>query len=227
MHRFYVEARSRDSKYYSHNSIRVGLDRFLNNKNINFSIISDIEFKVTDDALNAHLIELDREGKILSMKHKPALVHRDVELFYEKKLFGLETPESLRQTAWFNIMLHFGNPQIKHWSRVHHTWKGHEKPPKGPTGAKMKLQLSCHRCWVWQFSISSVLAVKTYLSKRNTQCQALWQKPKVQKAMKYSHAEDAWYRQSNHTRRRTFFLKCSKRQDWLLPTLYTVCEPPL
>lgn len=94
LRRFYVKARSHNGKYYSRNSIRVGLDRYLNNENINFSIITDIEFKVADDAMNAHLIEPDREGKIRSMKHKPALVRRDVELLHEKKLLGLETPES-------------------------------------------------------------------------------------------------------------------------------------
>lgn len=133
LRRFYVKARSHNGKYYSRNSTRVGMDRYLNNENINFSIITDIEFKVADDAMNAHLIEPDREGKIRSMKHKPALVPRDVELLHEKKLLGLETPESLLQTAWFNIVFHFGNPQIKQRPRMHHkSWKGHEKPPKGP-----------------------------------------------------------------------------------------------
>ena len=37
------------------------------------------------------------------------------------------------------------------------------------------------------------LAVKTYLSKRNKQCQGLWQKLKNHKAMKFSFAEDVWY----------------------------------
>ena len=37
-----------------------------------------------------------------------------------------------------------------------------------------------------------VLAVKTYLSKRNKQCQALWEKPKNHKVLKFSYA-DVWY----------------------------------
>ena len=93
------------------------------------------EFKVADDALNANLIKLAREG-IPSTEHKPAVVRRDVELLCEKKLLGLETPESLLQTAWFNIILHFekrgrenmrddgwrySNPQIKHRLRLHPT----------------------------------------------------------------------------------------------------------
>ena len=54
LRRFYVEARSHDAKYYSRNSmrkIRAGLDRHLNKENINFSIITDREFKPANDAL--------------------------------------------------------------------------------------------------------------------------------------------------------------------------------
>ena len=89
-------------------AIRAGLDRSLNKENTNFSIITDREFKPANDALNAHLVELAREGKISSTKHKPALIPQDVDILYEKKQLGLETPERLPQTAWFNFRLHFG-----------------------------------------------------------------------------------------------------------------------
>ena len=89
-------------------AIRAGLDRYLNKENTNFSIITDRDFKPANEALNAHLVELAREGKISSTKRKPALIPKDIEILYEKKQLGLETPESLLQTAWFNIMLHFG-----------------------------------------------------------------------------------------------------------------------
>ena len=36
------------------------------------------------------------------------MIPRDAEILYGKHELGLETPESLLQTAWFNIMLHFG-----------------------------------------------------------------------------------------------------------------------
>ena len=65
--------------------IRVGLDRYLNKENVNFSVITDREFKPANDALNAHLDELAREGKFSSTKHKPAMIPRDVEILYEKK----------------------------------------------------------------------------------------------------------------------------------------------
>ena len=113
LRRFYVEGRQHEGKYYSRNSmraIRAGLDTYLNNENINFSIITDGKFKPANDALNVNLVELAREGKISPTKHKPAMKPRDVEILYEKKQLGLETPESLLQTACFNIILYFGKP---------------------------------------------------------------------------------------------------------------------
>ena len=210
MRRFYVEARSHDGKYYSRNSmraIRAGLDRYLTKENINFSIITGREFKPANDALNAHLVELAREGRISSTKHKPALIPQDVEILYEKKQLGLETPESLLQTAWFNIMLHFGkrgrenmremtaediqiynsSSGLEYITLVERTTKNHQgglNSSENEATAVMSEMPGNPRC--------PVLAVKT-LSKRNKQCQALWQKPKDHKAMKFSPAGDVWY----------------------------------
>jgi len=36
------------------------------------------------------------------------LIPQDVDILYENKQLGLETPERLQHIAWFNIMLHFG-----------------------------------------------------------------------------------------------------------------------
>ena len=145
-------------------AIRAGLDRYLNKENTNFSIITDRDFKPANEALNAHLVELAREGKISSTKHKPALIPQDVEILYEKKQLGLETPESLFQTAWFNIMLHFGKRGRENMRemtaediQIHKSSSGLESTShllKGPrritkeasTAAKMRLQLSCQRC---------------------------------------------------------------------------------
>ena len=211
MRRFYVEARSSDGKYYSRNSmraIRAGLERQLNKQNSNFSIITDQEFKPANDALNAHLVELARQGKISSTKHKAAMVPEDVQILYDKKQLGLETPESLLQTAWFNIMLHFGkrgrenqremtaddiqihksSSGLEYITPVERATKNHQgglKSNENEAAAVMSEMPGNPRC--------PVLAVKTYLSKRSKQCQALWQKPKNHSAMKFSPTEDVWY----------------------------------
>ena len=136
------------------------------------------------------------------------MIPRDIELLYEKKQLGLETPESLLQTAWFNIMLHFGKRGrenmremtaddiqihksscgLEYITLVERATKNHQGGPNSSENeavAVMSEMPGNPRC--------PVLAVKTYLSKRNEQCQALWQKPKNHKAMKFSSAEDACY----------------------------------
>ena len=189
-------------------AIRAGLDRYLNKGNVNFSIITDREFKPANDALNAHLVKLAREGRISSAKHKPAMISRDVEILHEKKQLGLETPQSLLQTAWFNIMLYFGkrgrenmremtaediqihksSSGLAYITLVEKATKNHQgglNSSKNEAAAVMSEIPGNPRC--------PVLAVKTYLSKRNKQCQALWQKSKNHKALKFSYAEDVWY----------------------------------
>ena len=72
-----------------------------------------------------------------------------------------------------------------------------------------------------------VLPVKIYLSKWIKQCQALWETPKHHKAIQFSLAFDIWYCKLlcwENTSWRTFFLRCPKKQDWLLCTLHIVCE---
>ena len=166
----------------------------MNKENTNFSIITDRDFKPANEALNAHLVELTREGKISSTKHKPALIPQDVEILYEKKQLGLETPERLLQTAWFNIMLHFGKrgrenmremtaediqihksssglEYITHVERATKNHRGGFNSSENEAAAVMSEMPGNPRC--------PVVAVKTYLSKRNKQCQALWQNQKT------------------------------------------------
>ena len=66
-----------------------------------------------------------------------------------------------------------------------------------------------------------VLAVKTYLSKRNKQCQALWQKPKNHKAMKFSPAEDVWYCNSPLGKHKLENLLSEMSKKAGLATIYT------
>lgn len=66
-----------------------------------------------------------------------------------------------------------------------------------------------------------VVAVKTYLTKQNKQCQALWQKPKNHKAMKLSPAEDVWYCNALPGMHRLENLLCEMSKKAGLATIYT------
>ena len=66
-----------------------------------------------------------------------------------------------------------------------------------------------------------VVAVKTYLSKRNKQCQALWQKPKKHNAMKFNPAEDVWYCNAPLGKNKLENLLCEMSKKAGLATIYT------
>ena len=111
--RFYVEARNVEGKPYSRNTIkaiRSGLDRFLSGspQRKPFSIIRDKAFKPANEALDASLKDLAREGLISSTKHKCPISNEDLEALYAVNQLGVNTPESLVNTAWFYTILYFG-----------------------------------------------------------------------------------------------------------------------
>ena len=110
--RFYVEARNVEGKPYSRNTlkaIRSGLDRFLSGspQRKPFSLIRDREFKPANEALDASLKDLARQGLIFSTKHKRPISKEDLEAIYAANQLGLDTLESLVNTACFYTVLYF------------------------------------------------------------------------------------------------------------------------
>ena len=73
-----------------------------------FSIIRDRGFKPTNEALDASLKDLARQGLIPSTKHKRPISKEDLEALYAANQLSLDTPESLVNTAWFYTVLYFG-----------------------------------------------------------------------------------------------------------------------
>ena len=111
--RFYIEARNVEGKPYSRNTMKVirsGLDRFLSGspQRKPFSIIRDKVFKPANEALDASLKDLARQGLISSTKHKRPISSEDLEALYAANQLGLNPPESLVNTAWFYIILYVG-----------------------------------------------------------------------------------------------------------------------
>jgi len=91
-------------------AIRSGLERFLSSspRRKSFSIIRDKEFKPANEGLDASLKDLARQGLITSTKYKYPIFSEDLETLYAANQLGLNTPESLVNTAWFYTILHFG-----------------------------------------------------------------------------------------------------------------------
>ena len=120
------------------------------------------------------------------------MILRDVKFTTKKKQLVLETPDSLLQTAWLNIILPFRKPGrenmremtaddfqihksssgLEYITLVERATKNHQgglNSSENEAASVMSEMLGNPRC--------PVLAVKSYLSKRNKQCQVLWQKP--------------------------------------------------
>ena len=96
-------------------AIRSGLYRFLSvsPQRKPFSIIRDREFKPANEALDASLKDLARQGLISSTKHKRSIFKEDLEALYATNQLGLDTPESLVNTSWFYTVLSFGKEAVK------------------------------------------------------------------------------------------------------------------
>ena len=96
--------------------------------------------------------------------------------------------ENQREMTADDIQIHKSSSGLEYITLVERATKNHQgglKRNENEAAAVMSEMPGNPRC--------PVLAVKTYLSKRNKQCQALWQKLKNHNAMKFSPTEDVWY----------------------------------
>ena len=117
-----------------------------------------------------------------------------------------------------DIQIHKSSSGLEYITLVERATKNHQgglNSGENEAAAVMSEMAASPRC--------PVLAVKTYLSERNKQCQSrsLWQKPKNHKAMKFSPAEDVWYCNAplgKHKLENLFF-EMSKKAG--LATIYT------
>ena len=208
---FYVEARQRDGSHYSRNSmknIRAGLDRYLSSLKVSFSIVGDRSFKPANDVLDASLKSLARQGLISSTKHKPPISPEDLERLYSTNQLGTETPQSLVQTAWFNVLLYFGRRGrenqrsmvaddivFKRASDGSEFVMLRERATKNhPGGLHDNEDESLAIMAEWPGNPRCPVAcLKKYLSKRDPRCTALWQKPRDHLAGKFNFNDDVWY----------------------------------
>ena len=51
---------------------------------------------------------LNKQGKGIKPNASVALTNEEIQIIYEKKLLGIESPEALLNTLWLNNCLHFG-----------------------------------------------------------------------------------------------------------------------
>ena len=95
-----------EGKPYSHNTMEAicsGLDRFLSVplKESRFPLFGIEVFKPANEALDSSLKDLVRQGLISFTNHKRPISSKDLGVLYAANQLGLNTPESLLNSAWF------------------------------------------------------------------------------------------------------------------------------
>lgn len=65
-------------------------------------------FRLTCDALKAKQTKLKKQGKGNRPSKVDAITDEEINILYEMKILGNETPEALLYTLWLNNSIHFG-----------------------------------------------------------------------------------------------------------------------
>ena len=168
-----------------------------------FSIIQDKVLVTHKEASDSHK-SLVTSGLLSSTKHEQALEREDVDQLFTAKQLGVDTPESLVQTAWFHLMLYFGNrgrenqrnmvkEDIAFGPRIYCPSRARDRNhPGGLRGNENNSQaIMCE--WPDNPKRCPVRCIKKYLQKRNSNCLALWQKPRNYSTSKFNESAAVWY----------------------------------
>ena len=163
-------------------AIRSGLDRFLSSppQRKPFSIIRDRKFKPANEALYASLKDLARQGLISSTKDKRPISKEDLEALYAANQLGLDTLESLVNTAWFYTLLKRGREnqramkpgdlQLKTTTGGHKYFILNERAKKNPPGGTNDNddEKVCDDGMAWKPPLSCDLSGEVFGEKRTT-----------------------------------------------------------
>ena len=100
-------------KVSSLKAIRVAVERFLKSAPDSkpWFIISDPQFKEANNALDAFVKSIRREGKVGGVVHKNPITKEQIEMLFERQQLGpadAKCPSQLLPTSWFYIPLYFG-----------------------------------------------------------------------------------------------------------------------
>ena len=108
--KFFTEARSGKGELYKKTSLialRHGINRHLSNNESKFDLVNGADFKQSQVAFKAMLVELKREGKG-GIEHHPPLKSGDPKKLYKYFNENRDVPEVLQSKVFVDVMLHFG-----------------------------------------------------------------------------------------------------------------------
>jgi len=141
-------------------------------------------------------------------KTQAPISNKDLEALYRAIQLGVNTPESLVNTAWFYTILYFGRrgrenqrtmkpgdlqlktttSGLKYFVLRERATKNH---PGGVSDNEDKSQ-SVMMAWPGN-PCFPVACCEKYLAKRDLRCNALWQKPKNHNASSFHSTDEVWF----------------------------------
>lgn len=108
---FFINVRKRDGGQYEPVSLRCflsSLERHLTSKNYEFSVTKHHHFKKCREALRKKQTHLKKLGHGNRPNRTRPLTDAEVDLMFAKKVFSLDTPQSLANLMWWNCCYYFG-----------------------------------------------------------------------------------------------------------------------
>ena len=105
---FYVEARKKDGSCYSMGTLRslkFGLCRYYKAER-GIDIMNDKEFIEVGKVFSAQCVQMKKDG-LAKVEHKPPISDGDMKKLYECGVFSTETPKTLLNKVFFEVVLCF------------------------------------------------------------------------------------------------------------------------
>jgi len=108
---FYAEVKKTNGEDFEPNSLSAlqnGIERYLKDRNYNFSILRSTEFKTSRSVLEGKARLLREAGKGKRPNKRCSLTSEEEEQLWKCGTFGSESPIALINTLWWLFTLHFG-----------------------------------------------------------------------------------------------------------------------
>ena len=84
------------------------VERYLKKRRYSELILTGQHFATTRDTLKSKQKELKRKGKGNKPREASCLTQQEIDSLYEKGAMGLNSPQALVNSIWFNNCMHFG-----------------------------------------------------------------------------------------------------------------------
>ena len=204
---FYASLQTQKGKEYSKSTltgVRDEINRFFTQppNNNPFNIMKDRSFKKSNNVVSGIMKELKRAGKDTTENKEP-ISQADLKKLQMSGLFSTETPQTLQNKVFFDIMTHFGRRGMEGLRSLKTTSfkfvtdsDGHRyvamaynEADKTHHGVDSKEKHKAARMYKTTGESCLVRAFEKYLSKLNPENDALFQKTLV----KYHKDGPVWY----------------------------------